>query len=442
MPAIPLGLESYKRANGFEPEVQLRNLLLEEDKSGASPDNFMRISRPGLSRVIVAGTARGIHRQPGFLGGAYFVVIDTDFTVYTNAFSIKGVVLGDDLTAFATAVDRVFTLGGGVITSWDGTTYATIAMPDGRICTDIDTLNGYLIAGCPDGRFYWLEPGQAAFDALNFATAESQLDGIVAVRRVGDEVWMFGTDTIEPWQTTGDLAAPFSRAAGRMYDRGCLARDTVRRFDNSVLWVGDDAVVYRGGAVPQRISEHGIEERIRNRAGAINAWEADTDGHKLYVLNVPSQGTLVFDAATGKWSQFGEGDEMWMARLGHTDSAGTMAGGVGALWRLDPDVARDDGAAFTCIATANVPVPSRAGRQDSFTIATGSATNFTLKVRWKDGQDDFPDYYEELEARAPYDIVNIYRLGMPEQPMRSFQVVCNDPVKVRFSGALMNEGWK
>src|SRR5690348_1845227 len=61
MALIPLGIGAYKRADGFVPEVLLRNMYLEADKSGISPDKTLRITRPGLSLVYtLSPVIRGI----------------------------------------------------------------------------------------------------------------------------------------------------------------------------------------------------------------------------------------------------------------------------------------------------------------------------------------------------------------------------------------------
>src|SRR5690349_13515357 len=71
MPSIPLGIEAYNRPSGFQPEVRLLNMYLEEDKSGASPDKFYRLQRPGLAiYATLPAVARGLYRKDGVLGGA------------------------------------------------------------------------------------------------------------------------------------------------------------------------------------------------------------------------------------------------------------------------------------------------------------------------------------------------------------------------------------
>lgn len=441
MPVLPLGLGAYKRTASFVPEVRLRNMLLEPEKLGLSPDKVIRITRPGLApvRTLATKPVRGLFGQSGVVGGALLSVAGS--RLYRDAAEV-GAIGGTGPVAFGATEFGAFIADGSAASFYNGTTLTAIALPDGRPVVDLDTLSGYAVLGCPDGRFYWIVPGETVPDPLDFATAESAPDGLVAVRRVGDEVWLFGKSTVEPWQLTGDLNAPFQRATGRQYDRGCASGATVRRYDNSVVWVGDDLVVYRGAAVPTRMSDHGIEDRLQRATGTLTAWVLETEGHKLYVLDIPGQGTFAFDVASGEWSDFGTGDAQgWNAFTGVSTAFGTFAGSrtSGKVWRIDAD-ADDDGLPIISAVSAFAPVAAKPPRVDSFSVGLGVDEDATVSIKWKDGQDDFPAFVEELDVRAPYDVVNLYRLGMPDRPGRAFEVSCS--TRCAIYGAMVNEAWQ
>lgn len=447
MPVIPLAIDAYKRGDAFQPEVVCLNMLLEEDKSGASPDKVARITRPGLTAYTeLPDTVRGMFRQQGLFGGVTFSAAGTKlYSLAAGTYTEEGEIGAGGRVVFAANYEYLFVLSGGIPYLYDGSTVAEIVMPDDREVADIDVLNNFLVLACPDGRFYWLEPGTTVLDSLNFATAESSPDGIVAARAIGDEIIFFGGQRGEVWQLTGDNDAPFLRAGGRNFEVGCLARDAVLRFDNSIVWPGSDGLVYRFGNVPDRISDHGIEQRLRERTSLPDACTAEADGHKLYLLRIPGQGTFSFDAAFPGWRQWSGGEtEVWGPYCSAEADVGWLLGasGTGEVWRLDTEAADDDGQAFPQVITATVPLVGLAGRQDSLSIGTGGAEDYTLKVRWRDGLDDWPAYYEELEARAPADVVNLYRLGQPDQPFRTFEVRIDEAVKARISGARLNEAWR
>lgn len=438
MPLVPLGIGSYKRSDGLVPEVVLRNLYLEKDDSGISPDKTLRIQRPGLARISdVGGVGRGIHYRTA-TGERLFV---SGLTLYSNDVS-RGPIKGTDRVAIASTPFLSVIVGGGAAYHYD-TAIADLPLPDDApddaVVQDVDQLNGYAILLQPSGRFYWLVPGETTIDALNFATAESLPDKAVAVRRLGDEFWIFGQENVEVWQPTGDADAPFQRASGRNFERGCLYRDAVRRFDNTLVWVGDDYQVYRASSVPQVISDSGIAERIRKAIDACTAWTFGIDGHSFYVLTIPGQGRFAYDAATQAWSEF-----TWPVGYGYQVNGQTIAASDtdGRVWRVDADALTDDGAVFKRTITATVPITGKPPRNDSVSIGVGCSADTTIQLRWKDGQEAFPDYYEDIEVRAPFDIGTMYRLGQPDQPYRTLEVSCVTPERVRFAGMMANDAWR
>lgn len=447
MPAVPLAINAYKRSAAFQPEVICRNVYVEEDKSGASPDNFMRISRPGLTAWnTLPANVRGIFSQDGLFGGGTYGVAGS--RLYSMSFGsetdIGGVGTGDRVR-WAANYEKLFVLSAFVAFQYDGVAIDGIEMPDTRDVQDIDVLNNFAILLCPDGRFYWLEPGEDVVDPLNFATAESSPDGAVAIRVLGDEAIIFGRQRGEVWQTTGNDDAPFLRAGGRNFDRGCLSRDTVLSFDNTILWVGNDCVVYRFGGVPQRISDHGIEQRLRDRTDLPSACIVEADGHKHYVLKIPGQGSFGYDAASQQWSEFAsDGETAWKPHCSAQVDDGWLVAdeNSGSVWLYDPDAKTDDGATIEKVISGTVALQGLSGRNDSLSIGAGADEDCTLQLRWRDGQEEFPSVYEELEVRAPADIVSIYRLGQPDQPFRTVEVRVTDDVKLRISGAVANEAWQ
>ena len=438
MPIIPLGIGSYKRSDGLVPEVVLRNFYIEKDASGISPDKALRIQRPGLTRIYDYGsTVRGVHFRTStserlvVAGGALYAGTES-----------KGAIAGTDAAALVSTPFTSIIAAGGVAYLYN-TAVTTLALPNDApsngYAQDVEQLNAYGLVLLPNGRFYWLVPGETTIQPLNFATAESLPDKAVAIRRLGDEFWIFGTQNVEVWQPTGDLDAPFQRASGRNFERGCLARDTVRRFDNTLVWVGDDYQVYRASSVPQVISDPGISERIRKATGACSAWVFALDGHSFYVLSVPGQGKFAYDASTQAWSEF-----TWPVGVGYQEAGAIVAGSAidGRLWNVDAETLTDDGAVFERTVTATVPILGKPPRNDSISFGIGCSADTTIRLRWKDGQDDYPAYYEEIEVRAPFDVGTLYRLGQPGQPYRTIEVSSVEPVRLRIAGCVANEGWR
>jgi hypothetical protein len=212
----------------------------------------------------------------------------------------------------------------------------------------------------------------------------------------------------------------------------------VRRFDNTLVWIGDDFQVYRASSVPQVISDPGISERIRKATGDCSAWTFGLDGHSFYVLTIPGQGIFAYDASTQAWSEF-----TWPVGYGYQEAGEIVAGSAldGKLWTVDADALTDDGAAFERAVSATIPIQGKPPRNDSVSIGTGASADTVIRLRWKDGQDDFPDYYEEIGVLAPFDIGILWRLGSPDQPYRTLEVSCIEPVRIRIAGLMANGAW-
>jgi len=113
-----------------------------------------------------------------------------------------------------------------------------------------------------NGRFYWIEPGEVTIDSLNFATAERAPDPISGVVVFGDQFWLPGVITTEPWYFTGNPETPVLRQQGIVFDRGAWEGTGVQVKDSMII-VGADGSVFDISGGIEKISRPDIEERIR-----------------------------------------------------------------------------------------------------------------------------------------------------------------------------------
>lgn len=154
----------------------------------------------------------------------------------------------------------------------------------------------------------------SALDALNFVTASSSPDNIVAPLDDHGEAWLFGEVTVEPWsRNSGAGDFPFSQNTGAIMQTGLVGAFTAQPLDNTYYWLGRDTngggQVFRAqGFQPQRISTDAIDQVLQARIKAgvdmskAIAYTYQDDGHSFYCLNVPGlDTTLAFDVRTSKW---------------------------------------------------------------------------------------------------------------------------------------------
>lgn len=209
----------------------------------------------------------------------------------------------DNGTQLALLVNgRLFTVTGTTVAQVTDAQYPA----DGASSIDFIAGYGALSKASTDGE--WFISGLydfTAYDALDFATAESAPDGLLRLLVNHNEVWLFGTRTTEVWAHTG-ATFPFEQIPGSLMDRGIAAPLSACLMDNAPFWLGDDRIVYRAnGYTPLRISTFAEEEILRS--GTVSDAEASTHaigGHHFYVLKLPTLGrTLVYDAATNIWHE-------------------------------------------------------------------------------------------------------------------------------------------
>ena len=460
MPSIPLGQSAYNRDAIGLPENELINLYIEDDGSGSDADATakLHLQRPGLVHYAnTAGATRAMYQMDGVQGGLTFVAAGSELQSITATATTTIAAIANDgkSAAFAAAFDKLALASGGLLYFLNAGVLTNIAIPDAntdpvsRCAIDVTSIANYIIVACPDGRWFFIPPGvydlTTGTNALNFYTAESAADGLVACHTLNDELYLFGTATVEVWQATGSGTDPFQRAPGRNFSRGCLSAESVQIVDNTLFWVGDNNVVYRAAAVPQRVSTFSIEEHIQKRSGDVSAFTYSIDAHEFYCLKIPGRGTFSYDAATKGWSRLKSyGAVEFTPAYSVFTNDGWLVGDTvsGTVLRMDRTAATDNGQPIERVTTAIVPIPSRRSvRNDSVSINVGSSAACSYRLRWHDGQTPYPATYRTLPARSGADILTSYRLGAGSESYRVFEVSIVDPVIVRISSMTANEAF-
>lgn len=156
-------------------------------------------------------------------------------------------------------------IGGGI------QTLLGVYVPTGEPINGLCTLDHYIMASVGKAnKMFFILPGAIVIQTLNFFAKESSPDPIMDLCTVGDMFLAAGSGSIETWYATGSLNAPFAPIQGRTVARG-IVDGTLVNVHDSAFFVGSDGVVYtygvagyaQGGAGFQRVSDNGIEERIR-----------------------------------------------------------------------------------------------------------------------------------------------------------------------------------
>lgn len=232
-------------------------------------------SMDNLYAAITATGTRGVTYSNNLGGQNTEVVADAPTTDTGGTTSLRveartDLDAGNDIETTVTSTNTVPAVSWGSATLTGGGVHGLsgVEVPDGRPPISVATLKSYiLVAIGSSDRFYWIKPGEVTINALDFATAESQPDDTIAVVAVGDTAWFVGEGSTEVWYTTGNTGSPFAPVSGRVYGRGAI-EGTVVNIRNTVYLVGPDYVVYGIAGSPQRVSNHGVEQTIREALGS------------------------------------------------------------------------------------------------------------------------------------------------------------------------------
>lgn len=306
---IPFGKQAYQ-SRALPLSVQRCVNLFPEVQPEDAKERIILHGSPGLSTfaTLTGGPVRGLH----VFGGTLYAVIGPTFASVSSVGVVTsiGTVSGSDRVSMADNGTQIvivngvtgytYTAAGGLaqITSVNFFPASTVAYSDGYFIFERLETGSWFISGLLDG---------TAYDSTDYSTTSADPDNAIAVLADHGEIWVFGERSIEGYWNSGAADFPFTRISGGRIERGCGAKFSTAKLDNSVYWLGDDFVVYKAnGYQPQRISTHAIEYAISQYSTKDDAfaYTYTEEGHAFYVLTFPTgNATWVHDASTGLWHE-------------------------------------------------------------------------------------------------------------------------------------------
>lgn len=450
---ISLPTEAYARPGYDLAETRLLNYYTEPTPAGPTPS--ARLPRPGLSLAYTVGSGPiwGLFREAGVFSGDRFALSGNN--VYREA-ALIGSVSASRAARWAASSTQLVLVTGGKAYCYDGTTFSQISDPDLPAVSDVVYLASrfYYLQQNSD-RWYFSALGDAtSIDGLAFATNDEKPDANVGGAVLSDQVYFFGGETVEPWYQTGDATNPLQRSQGRTYSSGCPAQLSIVALDNALFFVDSERRVCRTGSVPTRVSNYGIEERLRTCTAIadVTALPASVDGHKFYVLNIPGEGSFACDISQGnqwsEWSSFGQ--TIFNARVAIESQGVVYLGDAtsGAIWQLDPTAYTDGGTNIERVVSCTALAGSGAVRCDRITLQStlgnglADGTVPLVQMRFSDdGGRTWSDWdARSLGAIGDYtDRPTWSKLGVIRAPGRTFEFRTTDPINCVVSGVVMNE---
>lgn len=323
------------------------NFIPESSGSVGTRDRFILRTHAGLTAFVtgLAGPVRGMREMGGV---TYAVAGEVLYSIDSGAVATNlGTILGGgrciltDLFIPSTKRQLVIMTGerGYVYDTLSGLAEITdddfVSYTKFKTATSVDS---YAIAETEDGFIYSASANAAAWNALDFATAEGCPDRAKAVWSVYGDLWVMGERTIEVFRTTGSTTDVFQRI--QSIEKGCGSAYSMANLDNAVFWLDDAGRVYRAsGMDPMRVSTHAVEQYLQSvdYSQAFGFTFVDR-GHEFYGLTVPGGKTFLYDVATGLWHRRkSEHVERWRISA-HAKCYGFNLFGdysAGTIWKLD-----------------------------------------------------------------------------------------------------------
>jgi hypothetical protein len=323
MPLIPLeiGTQSNYGRYGQDGKARLINGYAEElGKEGKHP--YPIYAFPGLSDFATLTD-----------GGAVRCMIDLDSYLYTVAgraiYRIDTSGSGGSVPIGGLASDGHVTMArnrrapnaqiavvcDGAVKIITGTTVTDLGDSDLPPPNSVFPLSGYFVFTIPDGRYFWSEIDGSGIDALDFASAEANPDGLVIGKALGQTAVLFGSRSTEFHTLTGG-AEVFARQ--HVINVGCYAAGSVAEIpiitpqvitDSLAFAATDRQGAYAGICVienlsARKISNHAVDRAVRDEPNplSITSCSWSDGGHAFYSIS-GSSFSWCWDSATGMWTE-------------------------------------------------------------------------------------------------------------------------------------------
>lgn len=327
------------------------------------------------------------------------------------------------------------------------TAVAIITDPDLPLVRDVIILAGRFvyIHYDTDGAFHWSAVNDARnIDGLAFASAEASPDPLEGAAVLGDNIAFVGTKTVEWWFPQDDITAPYVRSRGRKYDKGTTAIASVVLADNALYFLGHDGLFYRTGAVPMRVSDADMENRVRQLSDAdktlVTAYRVIWSGHTFYVVNLPGLGTWALDIGNRTWARWTTWEkDRFRVSCSDDDYLGDYY--TGRVMKFDSNVRIDMEDSIERIVACYVPIQGGVQRNTNLVLhcTRGVGTPFgygsdpKVEMRYSDHEGaDFTNWMEaplgHVGDRSKAAMAHWVGLGSFQAPGRLYEFRCTDPV--------------
>lgn len=390
--------------------------------------------------VVKSGSGYVATECPGTIGGTGPVYLARNMNVNPQVL----VVHSDGMSQIDTSTNAV----------------SEFSDPDLPAVNSICWTDTYFVATSQDGRAFASGNNAVTFASTDYATAESDPDGLLRAVASGGNLLLMGENSIEYWNVTADATGfPFTR--GVVLPIGLLARGCVAGFEDgfpdTLVFVASDRTVRRlDGYTPTVISPPDLQ-RLIEAVEDVDALECSVyvaAGRPFWQLTGP-EWTWVYDLSAGAWH---ERRSYGMARARTSMSIKAFGEwlafdrSTGAVYRVDWRY-REEGEhplVWEVWSTQAHRFPGRFFvRLASFDFVTGVGrdagidpieTHPRVLISWSnDGSRTWSNPLErELGSEGQNVTIEINRAGIAPARGRQWRLQISDPVEIGLLGGAMD----
>jgi hypothetical protein len=335
MPVIPIGGSFYKSDSLPIAAQECANLYLNVPETTATTTRAL-FATPGIALATTAGTAPQFNRGGhNFLGLPYFVqgedlyridrTIVSSVVVYTavrvNASvplpGTERVIIADNGSSGAAGGQMCIVLPDSTGTNayiYD-TTNALVKIVDADFdgpVSSVRFVDGYFLFTKTDGQTFFISDLRdgTAYNALDFTSAEADPDAIVSAFILHNEVYIFGQQTIQPFQNTGGAGFPFTSIQGGIQRKGLKSIYAVEEVNDYMVFLGGGisetpAIWVTDGGRPQKLSTTAIDNELSRYSdttiSSCYTWKYSQAGAQFVGFNFTGETSFVYDFTTKEW---------------------------------------------------------------------------------------------------------------------------------------------
>lgn len=421
---------------------------------------------PGIEQVETSGTIlqanRGAHTMAGipyFVNGSKLYRMDQTQTVPTDVYDLVelGTISGTARVSMADNGTQLMIL----VPGGDGYIYNHVTDVFAQI-TDLDFdangdpqfvvfVDGYFVCSTDTKKFIVSAINDGlSWNALDYGTAESDPDNIVAPIVFKNQLFISGSQTFEAFQNIGGSDFPFQRT-GLFLDKGVYSPYSLINTQDTFMWVGgglneSPAIWSFAGNGTQKVSTVAIDFILKSlsndQLASIYSWTYSQNGAYFVAFALPNS-TLVYDHASQRWHErksYYDNQQAGYRVSGMTQAYNHVFCGDqvdGRIGKLNPDLYTEYGNNIIRIVATqpfqnnmqSIFVPSIELTVESGVGNTNSVDPVIAMDRSQDGKTWSDQRLRKIGKVGEYSRRAIWRRNGRASRFEVFRFTLSDPVK-------------